>query len=35
MSAAVPEALRTQPRYVITADEETAMLAAWKSRASK
>jgi 2'-hydroxyisoflavone reductase len=35
MSAAVPEALRTQPRYVITADEEAAMLAAWKSRASK
>ncbi len=34
-SAAVPEALRAQPRYVITREQETAMLAAWKSRAAK
>jgi 2'-hydroxyisoflavone reductase len=34
-SAAVPEALRAQPRYVLTAAQETAMLAAWKSRPAK
>ena len=28
----VPAALRQQPRYVITADEERAILAAWKAR---
>jgi 2'-hydroxyisoflavone reductase len=34
-SAAVPEALRAQPRYVLTDAQETAMLAAWKSRVAK
>ncbi len=28
-SDAVPEALRTKPRYVMTAEQETAVLAAW------
>jgi 2'-hydroxyisoflavone reductase len=31
-SAAVPEALRTQPRYVLTPDQERMILAAWKAR---
>lgn len=31
-SAAVREALRARPRYVLTAEQETAMLAAWKAR---
>ncbi len=30
-SDAVPEALRKQPRYVMTAEQERAMLAAWKA----
>jgi 2'-hydroxyisoflavone reductase len=34
-SAAVPDALRTQPRYVLSAEQETAMLAAWKTRNAK
>ncbi len=34
-SDAVPEALRTQPRYVLTAAQETALLAAWRSRTAK
>ncbi len=34
-SAAVPEAIRTQPRYVLTPEQETAMLTAWKARAAK
>jgi len=29
-SAAVPEALRRQPRYVLTAEQEAAMLSAWR-----
>jgi 2'-hydroxyisoflavone reductase len=33
-SDAVPEALRTTPRYVLTAEQERAMLAAWKARAA-
>lgn len=32
-SDAVPEALRTQPRYVLTDDQESAILEAWKARA--
>lgn len=32
MSDAVPQALRDQPRYVLTAEQETAMLEAWRSR---
>ena len=31
-SDAAPEALRKQPRYVLTPEQETAMLAAWKAR---
>ncbi len=31
-SDAVPEALRKQPRYVLTAEQERAMLAAWKAK---
>lgn len=31
-SDAVPAALKKQPRYVLTAEEERAMLAAWKQR---
>jgi 2'-hydroxyisoflavone reductase len=31
-SAAVPEALRGQPRYVLTAEQEQAILEAWKRR---
>jgi hypothetical protein len=31
-SAAVPEALRTQPRYVLTPDQERMILAAWRAR---
>lgn len=31
-SAAVPEVLRTQPRYVLNAEQERAILAAWASR---
>jgi 2'-hydroxyisoflavone reductase len=31
-SDAVPEALRKQPRYVMTEEQEAAMLAAWKAR---
>lgn len=31
-SDAVPAALRAQPRYVLTAEQEQAMLAAWKQR---
>jgi 2'-hydroxyisoflavone reductase len=34
-STAVPEALRTQPRYVLTPRQEAAMLAAWKARPAK
>ena len=34
-SDAVPEAIRKQPRYVLTPEQETAMLAAWKARAAK
>jgi hypothetical protein len=34
-SDAVPEALRTQPRYVMTPEQETAILTAWKSRSSR
>lgn len=30
-SAAVPEALRKQPRYVVTPEQELAILAAWKA----
>ena len=29
---AVPEALRKQPRYVMAAEQERAMLAAWKTK---
>jgi 2'-hydroxyisoflavone reductase len=32
-SDAVPEALRKQPRYVLTPEDERAMLAAWKAKA--
>jgi 2'-hydroxyisoflavone reductase len=32
MSDAVPPALRDQPRYVLTPEQETAMLEAWKGR---
>ncbi|HWI19006.1 MAG TPA: NAD-dependent epimerase/dehydratase family protein [Vicinamibacterales bacterium] len=32
-SDAVPEALRKQPRYVLTPEQEQALLAAWKSKA--
>jgi 2'-hydroxyisoflavone reductase len=31
-SAAVPEALRKQPRYAVTPEQEQALLAAWKAR---
>jgi 2'-hydroxyisoflavone reductase len=31
-SDAVPEALRKQPRYVLTAEQERAILIAWKAR---
>jgi 2'-hydroxyisoflavone reductase len=31
-SAAVPEALRKQPRYVVTPEQEQAILAAWKAK---
>jgi 2'-hydroxyisoflavone reductase len=31
-SDAVPEALRTKPRYVLTEEQERAILAAWKAR---
>jgi 2'-hydroxyisoflavone reductase len=31
-SDAVPAALRKQPRYVLTEEQEQAMLAAWKAR---
>jgi 2'-hydroxyisoflavone reductase len=31
-SDAVPEALRAKPRYVMTAEQETAILKAWKAR---
>jgi 2'-hydroxyisoflavone reductase len=31
-SEAVPEALRTGPRYVLTPDQERAILEAWKRR---
>ena len=34
-SAAVPDAIRKQPRYVLTPEQETAMLTAWKARKSK
>lgn len=34
-SSDVPEALRAQPRYVLTAPQEAAMLAAWKARPAK
>jgi 2'-hydroxyisoflavone reductase len=34
-SPAVPDALRNQPRFVLTAEQEAAMLAAWKSRSAK
>jgi hypothetical protein len=33
-SDAVPEALRKQPRYVLTSEQERAVLAAWKARAA-
>jgi 2'-hydroxyisoflavone reductase len=32
-SDAVPDALRTTPRYVLTAEQERAILTAWKARA--
>jgi 2'-hydroxyisoflavone reductase len=32
LSAAVPQPIRDQPRYVLTPEQESAMLAAWKSR---
>ena len=32
-SDAVPAALKKQPRYVLTPDEERAMLIAWKKKA--
>ena len=31
-SAAVPDALKKQPRYVVTPEQEQAILAAWKAR---
>ena len=31
-SEAVPEALRKQPRYVVSAEQEGAMLTAWKAK---
>ena len=31
-SDAVPEALRAQPRYVMTAEQERAILVAWKTK---
>lgn len=34
-SDAVPEALKKQPRYVITPEQEQALLDAWKARATK
>lgn len=34
-SEAVPEALRTQPRYVMTPEQEAAILAAWKARPAR
>jgi 2'-hydroxyisoflavone reductase len=34
-SDAVPEAIKKQPRYVLTQEQEQAMLAAWKSREKK
>lgn len=34
-SAAVPEALKKQPRYVVTPEQERALLEAWKARAAK
>lgn len=34
-SDAVPEALRKQPRYVVTPEQEQAILAAWKARPAK
>jgi 2'-hydroxyisoflavone reductase len=34
-SAEVPEALRKQPRYVVTPEQEQAILAAWKARPLK
>jgi nucleoside-diphosphate-sugar epimerase len=34
-SDAVPEALRKQPRYVMTPEEERALLDAWKARTGK
>jgi 2'-hydroxyisoflavone reductase len=33
-SDAVPEALRKQPRYVLTSEQERAVLAAWQARAA-
>jgi len=32
LSDAAPQALRDQPRYVLTEAQEQAMLAAWKGR---
>ncbi len=32
LSAAVPQPIRDQPRYVLTPEQESAMLTAWKSR---
>jgi 2'-hydroxyisoflavone reductase len=32
-SNAVPEAIRKLPRYVLTPEQETAMLTAWQARA--
>ena len=34
-SDAVPEALKKQPRYVITPEQERALLEAWKARTGK
>jgi 2'-hydroxyisoflavone reductase len=34
-SDAVPEAIRKQPSYVLTPEQESAMLTAWKARAAK
>ena len=31
-SDAVPEALRAKPRYVLTPEQERAILAAWRAR---
>jgi 2'-hydroxyisoflavone reductase len=33
LSSAAPQALRDQPRYVLTPDQETAILTAWKQKA--